>query len=252
MKTPFLTAGLLLSMLATGLCQPANPLENVPPPTAPFVANLPAKARWSTVGVTQPSPASSTDQPASQAAQGLKIDSTLWNAVKTDVLIRPGRETETLVYYAGFVLVDGRTTSGEKASVLVQQLPGTNYSNFRSPGWMGTEWISEEHYVEPQVYRRQLPAGPNDAAEEITYHYTREASPDWEKEYIPAINAWIRVKDQIPVAVSIDGALFEFQMQPPPSEPPLMTARQSQKLMELKDQNDRMLRLQQRSTASPN
>lgn len=251
-KTSTLSTALLISILATGLGQPANPLDDVPPPTPPFVAALPAKAHWSTVRVTQPNSASPADQAASQPAQGLKIESILWNAVKTDTFIRQGREWEILVYYSGFVLVDGRTTSGEKTSVLVQQLPGTNYTNFRSSEWLGTEWISEKHYVEPQVYRRQLPAGPNDAAEEITYHYIREKTPDWEKEYVPSVSAWIRVKDKIPVAVLIDDALFEFQMQPPPSEPPVMTACQSQKLIELKERNDRMLRLQQRSTAKQN
>lgn len=236
----------------SGLAQTIDPLTAVAPPSAPYVAELPAKARWTTARISAlPAPGAQNDQLAA-ARQGFTIESVLWNSVKTDIQTRPGSEAETLVYYGGFVLVDGTKSSSEKAPVLVQQIPGTNYSNLRSPGWLGTDWISSQFYVEPQIYQRQLSGGAGDAAEEITHFYTKSATPDWENEYVPELKAWIRVADKVPVAVSIDGAVFEFQVLPPPNSPPLMSAQQSQKLLELKDQNERMVRLQQRSTAAQN
>jgi hypothetical protein len=241
----------LCCLFVWALCtQPARAgfLPDVPPPTAPWVADLPNKARWLTV-LVQALP-QTIEEGKPEKPSGTKIESILWNTLKTDTIHRGNAEPVTLIYYSGFVVVDGLTSSGKRAPVLAQQAQGTDYSNLRSTGWLGTEWVGEKTFLGAEAYQRRVTKGQGGGVEEICYLYRRPADTTQEETYYPEVKAWIRVSDKVPVAVSIDGVIFEIEVQPPPLQPPPMSSEQSAKLLEIKDRNDRMMRLKQRSTSS--
>ncbi len=143
-------------------------------------------------------------------------------------------------------LIEGMTSQGKPAPVLVQQLPGTDYATLRAQGWLGLDWLEEKWYVDPAPYKRVIT--PAKSEPELCYHYHK---PDGVNAltgtHLPELQAWIRVSDLRPVVVRIGRKLLEFQRLPDPTEPPPMTAGQAAKLMDLKDQNARMEKLRERN-----
>ncbi len=252
MKSPLLSL-VLLQVLIVGIltAQPAKP-PALPPPSAPWVAPVPERGEWLLVAVPdkpKPDPAAPDAAPTPPPVEPKKIrqiTATSWNAVKKDVFHYSDNSKATLLYFAGKVLVEGKTTRGEAAPVLVHQMPGTDYSTLRSPGWLGLDWLSKERYVGVAEFKRA--ATPQPPEPEVCYHYRRPPDPTSEYGFtMPEVHAWIRGGDLQPVAVKIGSTLFEFQRLADPASPPSMTPEQAAKLLDLKDQIARMDKLRERN-----
>lgn len=238
---------ILFVMAVTALSQ----VPEVPAPTAPWVGPVPERGQW-TIRITEPAAASKTDAqgqpiiPSGVNRQPVEIESMTWNTVKRDIFRFSDGTEETLFYYAGFVLVEGESSRGEPAPVLVQQLPGTDFSTLRSGGWLGMDWLDQKYYVEPVLYQSgQLPEGTEP---EACYFFRKpEGNLPGSENWLPELKAWVRASDLQPVAFAMGSRVFEFQKLSPPAGAPEMTQEQAAKLLDLKDQNERMERLRERT-----
>ncbi len=224
-------------------------LSDIPPPKAPWIAPVPERGQWA-IRVADPSataePEGSPEQSAGVNRMPVAIESMTWNTVKRDIFEFPDGSTTTLFYYAGYVLVEGQTSQGKAAPVLVQQLPGTDFINLRASGWLGMDWLAENYFVEPQYYRSKTQPGTSDPV--ACYYFRKpEGKAAGAEDWLPELHAWIRADDLQPVAFGIGRKNFEFQTLAPPTAAPQMTQEQAARLLDLKDQNERMVRLRERN-----
>jgi hypothetical protein len=224
---------------------------DVPPPQDPWVAPVPERGQW-IVRITDPNAKNRTDEAGNPSVPGgvnrlpVEIQSMTWNTVKRDILRYTDGTAATLFYYAGFVLVEGKSSRGEPAPVLVQQLPGTDFATLRSGGWLGMDWLEKKYYVEPVYYRSRFL--PEDSAPEACYFFRKpEGHLSGSENWLPELKAWVRVGDLQPVAFSLGDRTFEFQRLDPPTAGPEMTQEQAARLLDLKDQNERIDRLRERN-----
>lgn len=223
----------------------------LPPPQEPWVAPVPEKGHWivrSISAAENPHPLEKNREPAfpGGAEIPLEIQSTTWNTVKRDIFRFADGRSKTLFYYAGFVLVEGQSSRGDPAPVLVQQLPGTDFSTLRSGGWLGMDWLEEKHYVGPVFY--QSAAADAGADPVLCYFFQKpEGNLPGSETWMPELRAWIRGGDLQPVALGFGNQIFEFQRLAPPTAAPEMNPEQAARLLELKDQNERMQRLRERN-----
>lgn len=230
---------------ASSHAQPANASAEVPPPRAPWVASPPERGAWQVV-FANPSPVNpDAPEPQPPENQLLRIDADTWNAVKRDVFNYSDGTSGTIFYFAGMALVEGTSTKGQPTPVLVHQLPGTDFSNLRSQGWLAMEWLDGKYYLQPQPFVRTLT--PPVPEPELCYVFRKPPEQFASGDSIPELTAWIRVSDMQPVALKIGDNLAEFQRLPDPSQPPPMTPEQAAKLLDLKDQNARMEKLRERN-----
>lgn len=244
---PIALALLSSSAALSAESQPIPP--DVPPPRPPWIAPVPERGQWE-IRITDPAAVTDPDGNP-ESASGVNrlpvtIRSMTWNTVKRDIFEFTDGSTETLIYYAGYVLVEGKTSQGQPAPVLVQQLPGTDLTTLRASGWLGMDWLAEKFYVEPQNYRS--PSATGESEPELCYHFRKPegkgaAGEDW----LPEMQAWIRVSDLQPMGLVIGSRHFDFQPLDPPTAAPQMTQEQGAKLLDLKDQNERLVRLRDRN-----
>lgn len=226
-------------------------LSQVQPPGEPWVAPVPEKGQWM-VRIKDPDAVPKTDasgnptMPSGVNRLPVEISSMTWNTVKRDIFRFTDGSQSTLFYYAGFVLVEGKSSKGHPAPVLVQQLPGTDFSTLRSGGWLGMDWLEKKYFVKVIEY---LPSHlPEGSKPEICYYYRKpEGNMPGSENWLPELKAWVRVEDLQPVAFALGPRVFEFQRLDPPAGAPEMTQEQAAKLLDLKDQNERMERLRERN-----
>ncbi len=228
----------------------AEPLQ-LPPPSAPWVGSVPEKGTWEVIVSESPSKPPTAPEgtlPAQSAVNKTpaRITSTTWNAVKQDSISYSDGSSATVFYFAGMALIEGMTSQGKPAPVLVQQLPGTDYATLRSQGWLALDWLDGKFFIRTEAYKRTV--SPAKAEPEICHYYRKpEGMNPQTGSFIPELHAWISISDLQPVAARIGSKVLEFQRLPDPIQPPPMTAEQAAKLMDLKEQNARMEKLRERN-----
>lgn len=242
----------LLLPAAAVEAQVSPPAEsNIPPPRAPWIAPAPERGRWMVRISDSPAKTRRDAEGNPVVPQGvnrrpLQIESTTWNDVKRDVFSFTDGSRTTVFYYAGFALVEGQSSEGNPAPVLVQQLPGTDFSTLRSAGWLGFDWVAKPYFVQSGEYRPSHQTAP---AEPVMCHIYRkpEGPVAGGDAWLPEMTAWIRANDMQPVCLTVGPRTFEFVRLDPPTTAPEMTREQAARLLSLKDQNTRMDRLRERS-----
>lgn len=219
-------------------------------PQEPYVGKVPERGKWAMHLVQTGSPSDDGDSGIAEWEQAnssrpVRIECLTWNDVKRDVFTRADGTTETIFYYAGYVLVPGQSSDGRPAPVLVRLLPGTDYVTLRSGSWMGLEWIGTQFYQGPELYRSHL---RQDAEPVLCYFYKKpEGYVANSDVWMPELRAWIRADDLQPMAVGIGRDLFEFTRLDPPTSPPEMSQEQAARLLDLRAQNESMERLRERN-----
>ncbi|HEY8964934.1 MAG TPA: hypothetical protein VIM58_00720 [Candidatus Methylacidiphilales bacterium] len=199
MKPSLLALLALLGAALPGAAQESPLLDAAAPPEAPWVAPVPAAARWR-IAVTPSAPPS--DAPAENAPPVLKEIRVARTApIKHDFLVYSDGTTEEC-WYLDKTIFQSETYSKKNiyASDFVPGSPDGLGDPVRALGYTGFDWVGAKSYDGTVTFQGVS-----------CYHYRKEAGGD-------AAEAWVRVPDKLPVAYRMHGVLYVYAFSPPPGE----------------------------------
>jgi hypothetical protein len=197
MQTIFFSASL---WLLTGLLLSHADNTNNPRPTPPFVAPVPANAQW-TLALTYGDGDSKTGATAKIPRRLQEITAVKTGKTKHDTFVYSDQSQEEYWYVDPYIL---EPESFDKNAIDLLQFSdggfGARGSAQYGTGFTGINWINAPDFDKTVSYEGQM-----------CYHFVHTSES--------GLEAWIRVKDKMPVAYRMDGILYVYTFGNPPSSP---------------------------------
>jgi len=184
-----------------------------PPPAAPFVAPVPAKAKW-TITVRYEGEG---DSAAPVPGRLRRIESERVGPIKRDLVFTDGGKPDELWFQGDKAFqTDSAGTSVLALDAASLRPSATTHPNASAaeiergnlvyaPGFPGLDWVKEKYY-DGVVLLQGAPC----------YHYVLAAPGEEGKAPAVVAEAWVRVKGGLPAAYAAEGAVYTFAFQPPP------------------------------------
>jgi hypothetical protein len=195
MKNAYACHAFLVSICLAALLTPPA-LAADPAPTPPWVAPVPANAEWT---ITLSSPAAGAKPPPSATLQTIHVIKT--GTTKHDTITYSNGTTEEAWYVGKNAFL---TDTFSKANIYLTEFSAYDFGGLGDPvhslGFTGFDWVKAGNYDTIVSYQN-----------ERCYHYRFQGQQQAE--------AWIQVKDKLPVAYQISGILYVYSFAAPPSTP---------------------------------
>lgn len=200
-------------LMALGQCAQAAGDDDLKP-TPPYVSPVPAKADWlmKVKTLSAPQPDAVLDAPSAAMVRALHI--TRVGETQRVILLLTDGKTQEFYHYRDHYLIPTNVPGRILVSPYVATAPPYPYF---SQGFFGVDWIKPDLYVgverygSTQCFRYKgqkvnpLAGIPNLPPEALA------------QSKIPvSCEAWIDCKTRLPVAVGVDGEIFEYEYAPPP------------------------------------
>ncbi|MEI9999831.1 MAG: hypothetical protein WDO13_12080 [Verrucomicrobiota bacterium] len=178
------------------------------PPTPPFVAAVPENARWA-ITVSRPSSnGAASAAPASAGAAGKsttqlqEIRVVKTGATKHDTLVYSDGGTDEVWYLGTKALMSDTFV---KTNIYLTTFSSHDFTGVgdpvRSLGFTGMDWLQSKFFDKIVTYQN---------VSCYHYHFSGRSA---------AAEAWVNVKNKLPVAYQINGALYVYSFGEPPTTP---------------------------------
>jgi hypothetical protein len=204
LQTHFLGACAWMLLAGPLLCA-ADPSETTAP-TAPWVAPVPENAEWM-IAVSRNTPGSAPTAPAPANANAKSpVELQTIHVIKTgitkrDTLTYSDGSTEEAWYIGKTALL---TDTFVKTNIYLAEFSPVDFTGTGDPvhslGFTGVSWLDSRSYDKIVTYQNVS-----------CYHYRLHGE-------LPA-EAWIRIKDKMPVAYQVNGFLYVYSFGAPPATP---------------------------------
>ena len=206
MRMPTLSTGVLilgwtlLASASVSLSAHAQELAGaVAPPSAPWVAPVPAAARWR-IAVTPTTPPAAAEEGTTPAPVLKEIRVAKTAPIKHDFLVYSDWSTEESWYLDKVVFLP---ETFSKTTIYMTDFAPGNIGGLGDPvhalGYTGFDWIGSKSYEGVVTYQ-----------DVSCYHYKLDGDSPAE--------AWVRVPDKLPVAYRMHGFLYVYSFVAPPEE----------------------------------
>ncbi len=183
---------------------------NSPEPTPPYVAPIPQNAQW-TVTLQYGTAADKGDRSSPTKADGKavhqlqQIQCTKTGAIKHDKSIYSDGIVEESWYSDSVLLAPFPNSKQIMVITNLQDLGRINFGEKGNPtqsfGFTGVDWVKKSYFEKMTSFQKKN-----------CYHYILPGN-----EQTSGAEAWIDVKTALPVAYKVDGVIYTYQFDSPPS-----------------------------------